>query len=101
MSPPRRFRVASTKAEEVNSGATFAPGEEAIGFDPDNPEDARKLEEGLFVQIQEETVRPPSDAVIRKAEELGVDLAEVEPTGKTGVTVADVQRTHDNQEATT
>jgi pyruvate/2-oxoglutarate dehydrogenase complex dihydrolipoamide acyltransferase (E2) component len=94
-----RFRVASTKLEEIHSGASFAPGEEAVGFDPGNPEDARKLAEGLFVEIQEETVRPPSEAAVKRAEELGVDLNDVTPTGKTGITVADVQRTHDNQEA--
>jgi hypothetical protein len=93
-----RFRVASTKLEEIHSGASFAPGEEAVGFDPNHPEDARKLDEGLIVEIQEEIVRPPSEAVVKKAEELGVDLDDVTPTGKTGITVADVQRTHDNQE---
>ena len=98
MSPPR-FRVASSKAEEVNSGATFAPGEEAIGIDPEHPDDARKIEEGRFVEIREKAAPKISAAVVKKAEELGVDLEQVEPSGKRGVTVADVQRTHDNQEA--
>lgn len=51
------FRVASTKPEEIHTGATFAPGEEAAGFDPDNEEDARKLEEGLFVEVSQGAAR--------------------------------------------
>lgn len=96
------FRVASSKAEEIHTGATFAPGEEAIGFDPDHPDDARKLGEGLFVQVQEREVPAPSDAVKKKALELGVDLDAVVPTGAKGqVLVADVEKAHDNQEVST
>jgi pyruvate/2-oxoglutarate dehydrogenase complex dihydrolipoamide acyltransferase (E2) component len=94
-----RVRVAVSHPEEVHTGATFAPGEEAIGFDPSNEEDARKLEEGRFVVIQEKAARPPSKEAVAKAEELGVDLSEVAGTGKDGaITVADVERTHQNQE---
>jgi pyruvate/2-oxoglutarate dehydrogenase complex dihydrolipoamide acyltransferase (E2) component len=94
-----RYRVASSHPEETHTGATFAPGEEAVGFDPENSEDARKLEEGLFVAIQEKAPRPPSKEAVAKAEELGIDLEEVAGTGKDGaVTVADVERTHQNQE---
>lgn len=98
MSTTRRFRVASPQMQEIHTGASFLPGEEAPGFDPSDPYDAAKLEEGLFVEIQG-VEQPPSAAVVRKAEELGVDLADVKPTGKRGITVADVVRTHENQEA--
>ena len=93
-----RFRVSSTKLEEAHTGASFAPGEEAIGIDPSNEDDARKIDEGRFVSIIEKAERKPSDAVVKKAEDLGVDLNDVKPTGKRGIIVADVQRTHDNQE---
>lgn len=94
----RRFRVATTKAEEIHTGATFAPGEEAVGIDPSHPDDARKIEAGVFVEISGGAPPTYSDAVIRKATELGVDLATVKATGKRGVTVPDVERTHENQE---
>lgn len=97
----KRFRVASTKAEEIHSGATFAPGEEAVGFDPSDPDDARKLGEGLFVQVHERSVPTPSKAVIEKAAELGVDLTAVDQgSGKHGaILVSDVERIHHSQEA--
>ncbi len=97
-----RYRVASTKAEEIHTGATFAPGEEAVGFDPSNPEDARKLEECLFVEIQERAVPAVSKAVREKAAELGVDLEQIGiGSGARGaIVVADVERIHDNQEET-
>lgn len=95
----KRFRVASSHPEENHTGATFAPGEEALGLDPENPDDARKIEEGRFVAILDEAPPKVSKEAEAKAEELGVDLALVEGTGaKDAITVADVQRTHDNQE---
>lgn len=94
-----RFRVTSSKLEEIHTGASFLPGEEAIGFDPENTDDARKLEEGLFVEIQAEAPREHSEAVVKKAVELGVDLDTVTPTGKNGdVLVADVEKAAQTQE---
>jgi pyruvate/2-oxoglutarate dehydrogenase complex dihydrolipoamide acyltransferase (E2) component len=94
-----RYRVASTKLEEIHTGASFLPGEEAPGFDPSDPDDARKLEEGLFVAIQDQPARPPSKEAVALAKELDVDLDKVAGSGANGtVTVADVQRTHDDQE---
>jgi pyruvate/2-oxoglutarate dehydrogenase complex dihydrolipoamide acyltransferase (E2) component len=94
-----RYRVTSTKLEEIHTGATFLPGEEAIGFDPTDPDDARKLDEGLFVEIQTDAPREPSEAVLKKAEELDVDLETVAPTGKHGdILVADVEKAAKNQE---
>ena len=94
------FRVASTKPEEVHTGATFAPGEEAVGFDPSNPEDKRKLEEGLFVEIGE--AKGPqfaSKEADERAAELGINATLIPGTGKDGaITVADVEKAHDNQE---
>lgn len=58
MSAPR-YRVAKSTPEEIQTGATFAPGEEAVGIDPAAPEVARKIEEGRFVEIQEEAPRKP------------------------------------------
>lgn len=93
-----RFRVASTKLEEIHTGASFLPGEEAPGFDPNDPDDARKLEEGLFVAIQEPDTEPTPDAV-DLAEKLGVDLGKVAGSGANSrVTKADVQKAHDDQE---
>jgi pyruvate/2-oxoglutarate dehydrogenase complex dihydrolipoamide acyltransferase (E2) component len=96
---PTRYRVASSHPEETAKGATFAPGEEVRGLDPENEDDARKIDEGRFVEIAEQAPPKISDAAANKAAELGVDLEKVEGTGaNNAITVADVQRTHDNQE---
>src|ERR1044072_7830157 len=78
---PTRYRVASSHPEETAKGATFAPGEEVRGLDPENEDDARKIDEGRFVEIAEQAPPKISDAAANKAAELGVDLEEGEGTG--------------------
>lgn len=51
MSSPTEYRVASSHPEETAVGATFAPGETVSGIDPSDPDDARKIKEGRFVEI--------------------------------------------------
>ena len=93
------YRVAGTRPEEIHTGATFAPGETAEGIDPENPFDAAKIAEGRFVAIQSGKPPKASKAAQKKAEDLGVDLEKVDGTGNKGaIGVADVERTHDNQE---
>jgi pyruvate/2-oxoglutarate dehydrogenase complex dihydrolipoamide acyltransferase (E2) component len=98
---PTKFRAAGNRPVEIATGATFAPGENAPGVDPDNPHDAAEIEAGRLVELVEPKDPPePSEAVVKKAAELQVDLAEVAGTGKRGaILVADVQKFHDNKEA--
>jgi pyruvate/2-oxoglutarate dehydrogenase complex dihydrolipoamide acyltransferase (E2) component len=100
MTASRRFLVGSTGPEEIHTGQTFAPGEVAVGIDPEDTEDARKIAEGRFIEVTETAKHWASAEAEAKAKELEVDLEQVEATGKnSGATVADVERTHDNQEA--
>lgn len=46
-----RFRVSSAHPEDLASGATFAPGETAVGVNPKDPHDARLIEEGRLVPL--------------------------------------------------
>jgi pyruvate/2-oxoglutarate dehydrogenase complex dihydrolipoamide acyltransferase (E2) component len=86
------YRVTSAKAEEIHTGATFAPGDTAVGFDPADAEDARKLDEGLFAEVRE-----PELDVTEEAEELareqGLDLGKVAGSGQNGrITKGDVEK---------
>lgn len=93
------YRVAETRPEEIHTGATFAPGEMAEGIDPADPFDAAKIAEGRFVAVQSGKPPKASKAAQKKAEDLSADLSKVDGTGANGaITVADVERTHDNQE---
>jgi pyruvate/2-oxoglutarate dehydrogenase complex dihydrolipoamide acyltransferase (E2) component len=96
-----QYRVSSTQIEDIHTGATFGPEEVAIGFDPEDPYDAAKLEEGKFVAVAD--TEPPrqfsSPEAEARAQELGIDPADITPTGKTGITVTDVEKAHENQEA--
>ncbi len=93
------YRVAGTRPEEIHTGATFLPGETAEGIDPDDPFDAAKIAEGRFVAVQSDEPPKVSKAAQKKAEELSVDLLKVDGKGAKGaITVADVERAHDNQE---
>ena len=47
-----RYRVSSSHAEDIASGAVFAPGETAVGVDPENPFDKAKIEAGVLVEIK-------------------------------------------------
>lgn len=51
MSPPRRFRVASSHAEDIASGATFEPGATCVGVNEKDPHDKRLIEEGRLVLL--------------------------------------------------
>jgi hypothetical protein len=46
-----RYRVSSSHAEDIASGAVFAPGETAVGVDPDNPYDRQKIDAGILVEM--------------------------------------------------
>jgi pyruvate/2-oxoglutarate dehydrogenase complex dihydrolipoamide acyltransferase (E2) component len=98
----KRYRVASTQIEDIHTGAMFAPGETAVGFDPADPYDAAKLADGKFVAIAEpigEQVDATPDAIERAAE-LEVDLEKVAGSGKNNrILVGDVEKAHENQEA--
>ena len=48
---PDQYRVASRHPEDIASGASFAPGEIAVGIDPKDPHDKQKIEEGRFVLV--------------------------------------------------
>lgn len=48
-----RYRVISDHPETISTGASFAPGEEAVGLDPKDPHDKALLEDGKFVVISE------------------------------------------------
>lgn len=95
-----QYRVSSNQIEDIHTGATFGPGEVAVGFDPDNPFDAAKLAEGKFVQLaeSESPQRFSSPEAEAKAQELRIDAADITPTGKTGITVTDVEKASENQE---
>lgn len=95
------YRVASAQIEDISTGAMFAPGETAVGFDPDNPYDAAKLVEGKFVAIAapEPAAPDPTPDSVKRAEELGVDLSKVAGSGKDGrITVSDVEKAHQDEE---
>jgi len=99
MTASARYRVTSPTVVDIHTGAMFAQGEEAIGFDPDDPHDAQLLADGRVVELQETAPPAPSAAVVKKAEELGVDLATVKGTGARGaILVEDVQNAHDQEE---
>jgi len=51
MSPPR-YRVASTHAEDLASGATFEPGAVCVGVNEKDPHDQRLIEEGRLVPLR-------------------------------------------------
>lgn len=51
MSAPRRFRVASSHAEDLASGATFEPGAVCVGVNEKDPHDKRLIEEGRLVLL--------------------------------------------------
>jgi len=51
VSPSKRFRVASTHAEDLASGATFEPGAVCVGVDEKDPHDQRLIEEGRLVLV--------------------------------------------------
>lgn len=91
----KRYRLTSAHAEDIGTGALPEPGEE---FDADPSSDAmvRLLAEGKAVELP--GLVPPSatEAAERRAEELGVDLGNVEGTGaKNKVTVDDVEKAAD------
>jgi hypothetical protein len=46
-----RYRVSSSHAEDIASGAVFAPGETAVGVNPDNPHDKELIDRGVLVEI--------------------------------------------------
>lgn len=46
-----RYRVRSSHAEDIASGAVFAPGETVIGVDPKDPYDRAKIKTGVLVEI--------------------------------------------------
>lgn len=98
-----QYRVASTHVEDIHTGATFAPGEEAIGLDPDNPFDAAKIADGAFEEmppVPAEADPEATDEAVKKAAELGVDLSTVAGSGKNGhILVGDVEKAHEDQEA--
>lgn len=95
MTASARYRVTSPTVVDIHTGAMFAQGEEAIGFDPEDPHDARLLAEGRVVELQETAAPAPSDAVVKKAQELSVDLSTVKGTGARGaILVGDVENAH-------
>ena len=99
-----RYRVPlGHHTEDIHTGATFAPGEEAIGLDPTDPFDAAKIADGAFEPLPETPAETPPDATpdaVEKAAELGVDITTVAGSGKDGrILVADVEAAHDNEEA--
>ncbi len=98
-----QYRVSSTQIEDIHTGATFAHGEIAVGFDPDDPYDAAKLAEGKIVKVAEpqEPTPGPTDEAVELAAELGIDLGNVAGSGAKGrITKGDVQKAYENQEAT-
>jgi pyruvate dehydrogenase E2 component (dihydrolipoamide acetyltransferase) len=95
----KRYRVASSQIEDIHTGAMFAPGETAVGIDPDDPYDAAKIVEGKFVELAEQTSPWASPEAEAKATELDISVDDIQGTGKNGgITVADVELAHDNQE---
>lgn len=46
-----RYLVSSSHAEDIASGAVFAPGELAVGVDADDPHDKDLIDRGVLVEI--------------------------------------------------
>lgn len=70
-----RYRVISGHAETISTGATFGPGEEAVGLDPKNPHDEALIADGKFVVITEgpNPVDMTDDDLQKWASDLKVD----------------------------
>lgn len=84
-------RVVSTHAEDIASGAAFGPGEIAVGVDPSDPYDRTKIEEGKLLPLDPPAEPKATEAAVKKAAELGVDLSTVTATGANDqITVDDV-----------
>jgi pyruvate/2-oxoglutarate dehydrogenase complex dihydrolipoamide acyltransferase (E2) component len=95
-----QYRVISAQVEDIHTGASFGPGEVAIGFDPDNPYDAAKLADEKFVAVAEPDGPEITDEARELAEQLGVDLEKVAGSGQNGrILIGDVQKASENQEA--
>lgn len=89
----QEYRVSSSHAEDIHTGASFAPGEVAVGVDPEDPHDAALIEDGRLVEVIPSEPVKASEAAEKAAAELGVDLAEVQGTGAGGgITVDDVKK---------
>jgi pyruvate/2-oxoglutarate dehydrogenase complex dihydrolipoamide acyltransferase (E2) component len=95
--------LTSQRVEDIHTGAMFAPGEEAVGLDPDNDYDAAKIADGAFEPIPPDAEEAGPDATpeaVEKAAELGVDLSQVTGTGENGrIKVGDVEKAHEAEEA--
>lgn len=99
-----RYRVISTHAEDIASGAMFEPGEWAIGVDPDRPFDRAKIEAGKLLPESGMTIPQTTPAAEARAVELGIDLSTVIGNGADGrITVGDVESaadtTHQEEES--
>src|SRR4051794_30635221 len=86
------YRVVSRHPEDTADGQMFGPGETIQDLDLSIPHNLRLLEDGCVVALGPvKPPDPPSEPAVKKATELGVNIAEVQGTGKDGrVTVDDV-----------
>jgi pyruvate/2-oxoglutarate dehydrogenase complex dihydrolipoamide acyltransferase (E2) component len=95
-------RVRSSHPEDDALGRTFGPGELVPNLDTDDPFNQRKIDEGIFYEVDEQgavqevaaSAGPEvTPAAARLAADNSVDLSEIEGTGKDGsIKAEDVQK---------
>jgi pyruvate/2-oxoglutarate dehydrogenase complex dihydrolipoamide acyltransferase (E2) component len=101
-------KVRSSHPEDDAQGRVFGPGELVPNLDIDDPFNQRKIDEGIFYEVDEvdavaaiEEASGPdiTDAAAKMAAENDVDLDVVEGTGKDGRIIdVDVQKVIDERE---
>lgn len=57
----KRFRVTSTHAETISTGASFAPGELAVGVDEKDPHDKAAIDEGRLTLLKSKSTANSED----------------------------------------
>ncbi len=50
--PATRYRVTSSHPETISTGASFAPGELAVGVDPSDAHDKAAIDEGRLTPLK-------------------------------------------------
>lgn len=106
------YRVQSKHAEDDASGRSFAPGEIITDLDASDPFNEAKIRDGVFVSEQDDedgdgrsveqisqSEAGATEAAQKLAEESGIDLADIEGSGKDGrITQDDVQAAVEEKE---
>lgn len=89
-----RYKNIGVHAEDTAEGATLAPGEMAgTGFDPEDPFNAAKIADGVFLAIDDEAEPEATDSAVALAHEHNVPLTAVTGSGAGGrITKEDVER---------